>query len=80
VCTSPFLTLCRALPQAAYAFTARVVTVDYEALFKKYIARIIDSESIDYIDVSGGFQIEFTKEEKEVLTRLSNTAREEYNL
>lgn len=51
--------------------------MDYEELLKKYMQHVKDCESIDYVDQIGDYmsEVEFTKEEREELERLSDELR-----
>jgi hypothetical protein len=53
---------------------------ELEALLVKYMARVIDCESISYLDNAGYAQIEFEGDDFAYLKALEERAREEYGL
>jgi hypothetical protein len=54
--------------------------MDYKELLIKYIAHIIDNESIDYMDrYPDGDTAKLTSEERAELEMLANEARARYN-
>lgn len=44
--------------------------IDWRALLVRYMARVIDAESVSFVDTCGGWEIILTPEETEELLRI----------